>query len=87
MSSIGKSSLTSRISLIRSKNEPLSKVSLRGSTILFSVNRLEAESRAIPSNHIDSTRFAQELEKSGDSITKAASSFPRPTGFSSILRY
>ena len=39
------------------------------------------------SDHIDSTRFAQELEKSGDSITRAASSLPLPTGFSSIFRY
>ncbi len=84
---MGKSSFTFNISLILSKNEPPSNVNFRGSTILFSVYLLDAESKGIPSDHIDSTRFAQELEKSGDSITRAASSLPLPTGFSSIFRY
>ena len=51
-----------------------------------SVNRTLAISKSTDSSQIASTRFAWVAANDDDSIARAASSRPRPTGFSSTRR-
>ena len=87
VSSSGNSSSIPKAEVIFFRNDPSPIVSLRGSLIWLSVYLATAVSNITADSQIVSIRFTCDSAKAGDSIISAASSFPLPTGLSSMFKY